>query len=106
MIKEKEKILKAPLGEEEKEKKKRMREEEKRKKKEDAEEEEGIICDEKSVSLLMSCAVFRIHDILVEAGSADPCLCLMDPDPAIFVIDIQDANKKLILNKVFLLMTF
>jgi hypothetical protein len=52
MIKEKEKILKAPLGEEEKEKKKRMREEEKRKKKEDAEEEEGIICDEKSVSLL------------------------------------------------------
>jgi hypothetical protein len=65
MIKEKEKILKAPLGEEEKEKKKRMREEEKRKKKEDAEEEEGIICDEKSVSSLVSYAVFWIHDFLV-----------------------------------------
>jgi hypothetical protein len=81
MIKEKEKILKAPLGEEEKEKKKRMREEEKRKKKEDAEEEEGIICDEKSVSLLAyriqrcgsrfglytdfswACAVLRIRDV-------------------------------------------
>ena len=52
MIKEKDKILKAPLGEEEKEKKKRVREEEKRKKKEDAEEEEGIICEDKQVSLL------------------------------------------------------
>jgi hypothetical protein len=29
-----------------------------------------------------------------------------DPDPAIFVIDLQDANKKLILKKVFLLITF
>ncbi len=30
-----------------------------------------------------------------------------DPDPAIFVIDFQDANKKLIfLKKVFLLITF
>ncbi len=29
----------------------------------------------------------------------------MDPDPAIFVIDLQDA-KKTILNKVFLLITF
>jgi hypothetical protein len=27
--------------------------------------------------------------------SADPCLYLMDPDPAIFVIDLQDANQKL-----------
>jgi hypothetical protein len=25
----------------------------------------------------------------------------MDPDPAIFVIDLQDANKKLIFNKKF-----
>ncbi len=33
-----------------------------------------------------------------ESGSADPCLWLMDPDwdPAIFVIDLQHANKKLI----------
>jgi hypothetical protein len=30
--------------------------------------------------------------------SADPCLSLMDPDsdPASFVIDLQDVNKKLI----------
>ncbi len=28
------------------------------------------------------------------SGSADPCLWLMDPDPAIFVIDLQDASKK------------
>jgi hypothetical protein len=27
----------------------------------------------------------------------------MDPDPAIFVTDLQGANKKLILKKVFLL---
>jgi hypothetical protein len=39
--------------------------------------------------------------------SADLCLWLMDPDPAIFVIDLQDANKKLIyLKKNFLLITF
>jgi hypothetical protein len=32
------------------------------------------------------------------SGSGDPCLCQMDPDPgpAIFVIDLQDASKKLI----------
>ncbi len=29
------------------------------------------------------------------SGSGDPCLWLMDPDPAVFVIDLQDANKKL-----------
>ncbi len=31
------------------------------------------------------------------SGSADPwipCLWLMDPDPSIFIIDFQDANKK------------
>ncbi len=46
-------------------------------------------------------AVFRIHYILVwiripGSGSAYPCLWLMDPDsdPAIFVTDFQDANKK------------
>ncbi len=38
------------------------------------------------------------------SGSADPCLWLMDPDP--FVIDIQDANKKLIFILFFLLITF
>jgi hypothetical protein len=31
--------------------------------------------------------------------SADPCLWLMDPDPSIFIIDLQDANKKLTLKK-------
>ncbi len=39
------------------------------------------------------------------SGSADPCLWLMDPDPAIFVTDLRDANKKLNLKKVFLLIT-
>ena len=42
--------------------------------------------------------VLRIHEIWCGygSGSADPCLRPMDPDPAIFVIDLQDANKKLI----------
>ncbi len=35
------------------------------------------------------------------SGSADPWLWLMDPDPAIFVIDLQDANQKLIYKKKF-----
>ncbi len=39
------------------------------------------------------------------SGSSDPCLLLMDPDsdpdPAIFVIDLQDASKKLIFNAIF-----
>jgi hypothetical protein len=29
-----------------------------------------------------------------------------DPDPDVFVIDLQDANKKGISDKVFLLITF
>jgi hypothetical protein len=33
--------------------------------------------------------------------SADPCLWIMDPDLAIFIIDLQDANKKLIKKKSF-----
>jgi hypothetical protein len=51
--------------------------------------------------------VLRIHEIWCGygSGSADPCLRPMDPDPAIFVIDLQDANKKLI-KKVLLLITF
>ncbi len=34
---------------------------------------------------------------------ADPCLWLMDPDqdPSIFIINLQDPNKKLILKKSF-----
>ncbi len=44
------------------------------------------------------------------SGSADPCYWLMDPDagpdPAIFVNDLQDANKKLIFKTFFLLITF
>ncbi len=46
--------------------------------------------------------VFRIHDIWCGSGSADPCLRLMDPDsdpdPAIFITDLQDVKKKLILS--------
>ncbi len=30
----------------------------------------------------------------------------MDPDPAIFVIDLQDANKKQIFKKFFCLLLF
>jgi hypothetical protein len=30
----------------------------------------------------------------------------MDPDPAIFVIELQDASNKLIFNTIFLLITF
>jgi hypothetical protein len=39
------------------------------------------------------------------SGSADPCLLLIDPnadpDPTIFVIDLQDTNKKRILKQKF-----
>ncbi len=38
----------------------------------------------------------RIMTFWGGSGSADPCIWLMDPDPAIFVIDLQDASKKLI----------
>ncbi len=42
------------------------------------------------------------------SGSAYPCLRLMDPDadpdPAIFFIELQDANEKLILKKYFCLL--
>ena len=42
------------------------------------------------------------------SGSADPCLWIMDPDPAIFVIDLQDAcqQKKNFSTKFCLLITF
>ncbi len=36
-----------------------------------------------------------IRGIFYGSGSADPCLWPMNPDPAIFVLDLQDANKKL-----------
>ena len=38
-----------------------------------------------------------------ESGSPDPCLWLMDPDPdpSISIINLQDANKKIILKKRF-----
>ncbi len=35
------------------------------------------------------------------SGSADPCLWVMDPDPAICIMDLQDANKKLIFSQIF-----
>ncbi len=38
-----------------------------------------------------------------ESGSADPCQWLMDPDPAIFVIDLQNANKKLNFLKIYII---
>ncbi len=42
--------------------------------------------------------VFRIHDILVWIRIR---ILILDPDPAIFVIDLQDANKKLNILKKF-----
>ncbi len=35
------------------------------------------------------------------SGSSDPCFWILDPDPAIFVIDLQDASKKQIFNTIF-----
>jgi hypothetical protein len=40
------------------------------------------------------------------SGSADPCLVLIDPDPAIFVIDLPKMPTKNKFFKVFLLITF
>jgi hypothetical protein len=42
------------------------------------------------------------------SGSADPCLCPKDPDPDIFVFDLQeqDANKKQFFSKFFCLLLF
>ncbi len=42
------------------------------------------------------------------SGSADPCLWLMDPDPnpAILIVDLQDAKKKLIKKSFFCLLLF
>ncbi len=40
------------------------------------------------------------------SDSADPCLCLMDPNPAIFIIDLQEANKQLIFYRIFCFMLF
>ncbi len=41
-------------------------------------------------------ALLRIHDILGWIR-----IRILDPDPAIFVIDLQDASKKLFLNTIF-----
>ncbi len=43
-------------------------------------------------------AVLRIRNILVQIRIVDPRLWLMDPDPDIFVFDLQDANKKLLIS--------
>jgi hypothetical protein len=40
-----------------------------------------------------SIPVFRICDNLYGSGSADPYLWLSDPDPALFVSNLQDAKK-------------
>jgi hypothetical protein len=48
--------------------------------------------------VLLKNAVFRIRDILEQAGSGtgDPYHLLTDPDPALFVSNLQDANRKII----------
>jgi hypothetical protein len=42
------------------------------------------------------------------SGSADPYLVttVMDPDPAIFISNLQDGNKKLFFTKFFCLLLF
>jgi hypothetical protein len=61
--------------------------------------------------------VFRIHDILVwirirgsmpltNGSGFGTWIRSLDPDPAIFVIDLQDASKKLIFNSFFCLLLF
>ncbi len=40
------------------------------------------------------------------SGSSDPCFWLMDPDPAIFVIDLQDDSKNYFLTQFFCLLLF
>ncbi len=57
--------------------------------------------------MLGSQAVMRIHDIFVSIrihGSmplTNGSRSGADPDPSIFIVDLQDANKKLILKKSF-----
>ncbi len=63
------------------------------------------------VSLPVLQSVLRISVIYWYGSgsrSADPCLWPMDPDPdhAIFVLDLQDANKKLFFSSVFCLLLF
>jgi hypothetical protein len=54
------------------------------------------LCDfHKKIHTLGS--VLRTMTFWCGSGSADLCLKLMDPDPAIFVIDLQDANKNCLL---------
>jgi hypothetical protein len=50
-------------------------------------------------------AVLRISEIGYGAGAADPCLLLMNPapDPAIFVTNLHDANKKQSFSAYYLL---
>ncbi len=59
---------------------------------------------------ICSKAVLRIHDILVWIRFRNRILWLMDPDPdsdpAIFVIDLQEVNKKKFVKKNFSLLLF
>jgi hypothetical protein len=60
----------------------------------------GPICSEKKALKSM----LRNRDILVRKRiRGGPCLWLLDPDPdpAVFVIDLQDASKKLIFLQIF-----
>jgi hypothetical protein len=48
-----------------------------------------------------SSAFYRFQTFVLKSSAVDPCLWPMnpDPDPAIFVLDLQDANKKLFFKK-------
>jgi len=51
--------------------------------------------------------MFRIRDILVYGfGSVYPDHGLTDPDPVLFVSDLQDVNKIEFFFQIFLLITF
>jgi len=52
-----------------------------------------FVLDEKDQDLYQCCGSMTFG---CRSGSADPCFCLMDldPDPAIFVINLNVANKK------------
>jgi hypothetical protein len=49
----------------------------------------------------MFCSVFRVHAILGWGSGSGSGSWILDPDPAIFVIDLQDASKKLIFSIIF-----
>ncbi len=62
-----------------------------------------------SISIFIQCYLCQCCGSMTfwcGSGSADPCLWLMDPDPSIFIIDLQDATKNYFKKRFFLHITF